>query len=319
MSQRSAPMPAATATALVSEPPRPRVEMRLPGATPWNPATTATSPASMRCFISVAGTPSIRADPCMALVSIGTCQPSQDRAFIPIAFSVIARRPQVTCSPEATTTSYSRCSGMTAWMRPVASSTGWRAASLVQPTSLLVSPAMALTTTATLLPRSTSRLTRPATWRMRSRSATEVPPNFIAIVAMFAPDLMAAYIDKAAPILNPDMTATHPPETANAQTAQPQAGSVDPAEVAKFAAMAAQWWDPAGKFAPLHKFNPVRLSFIRAEAAAHFGRDARALRPFEGLTLLDIGCGGGLLCEPMARLGFAVTGADASERNIGTA
>jgi 2-polyprenyl-6-hydroxyphenyl methylase/3-demethylubiquinone-9 3-methyltransferase len=97
------------------------------------------------------------------------------------------------------------------------------------------------------------------------------------------------------------------------------AASIDPAEVAKFSAIAAEWWDPAGKFAPLHKFNPVRLAFIRAEAAAHFGRDARSLRPFEGLSLLDIGCGGGLLSEPMARLGFAVTGADASERNIGTA
>src|ERR1700759_1404603 len=95
--------------------------------------------------------------------------------------------------------------------------------------------------------------------------------------------------------------------------------SVDDAEVAKFSAIAAEWWDPAGKFAPLHKFNPVRLAFIRAEAAAHFGRDARALQPFEGLSLLDIGCGGGLLSEPMARLGFAVTGADASEKNIGTA
>jgi 2-polyprenyl-6-hydroxyphenyl methylase/3-demethylubiquinone-9 3-methyltransferase len=97
------------------------------------------------------------------------------------------------------------------------------------------------------------------------------------------------------------------------------APSVDPAEVAKFSAIAAEWWDPAGKFAPLHKFNPVRLEFIRGEAASHFGRDARSLRPFEGLSLLDIGCGGGLLSEPMARLGFAVTGADASERNIGTA
>jgi 2-polyprenyl-6-hydroxyphenyl methylase/3-demethylubiquinone-9 3-methyltransferase len=95
--------------------------------------------------------------------------------------------------------------------------------------------------------------------------------------------------------------------------------SIDPAEVAKFSAIAAEWWDPSGKFAPLHKFNPVRLSFIRTEAAAHFGRDAKSLRPFEGLTLLDIGCGGGLLSEPMARLGFAVTGADASARNIGTA
>src|ERR1700710_2557372 len=97
------------------------------------------------------------------------------------------------------------------------------------------------------------------------------------------------------------------------------AASVDPAEIAKFSAMAAEWWDPNGKFAPLHKFNPVRLGFIRQEAAARFGRDGKSLRPFEGLTLLDIGCGGGLLSEPMARLGFAVTGADASERNIGTA
>ena len=95
--------------------------------------------------------------------------------------------------------------------------------------------------------------------------------------------------------------------------------SIDPAEVAKFSAIAAEWWDPTGKFAPLHNFNPVRLSFLKGEMAAHFGRDARSLRPFEGLTLLDIGCGGGLLSEPMARLGFAVTGADASERNIGTA
>ena len=98
-----------------------------------------------------------------------------------------------------------------------------------------------------------------------------------------------------------------------------QSPSIDPDEVAKFSRIAAEWWDPAGKFAPLHKFNPVRLGFIRQEAAARFGRNARDLRPFEGLTLLDIGCGGGLLSEPMARLGFAVTGADASPRNIGTA
>jgi 2-polyprenyl-6-hydroxyphenyl methylase / 3-demethylubiquinone-9 3-methyltransferase len=95
--------------------------------------------------------------------------------------------------------------------------------------------------------------------------------------------------------------------------------SVDADEVAKFSALAAEWWDPTGKFAPLHKFNPVRLAFIRQEAAARFGRDARSLTPFQGLSLLDIGCGGGLLSEPMARLGFAVIGADASERNIGTA
>ena len=95
--------------------------------------------------------------------------------------------------------------------------------------------------------------------------------------------------------------------------------SVDPAEIEKFSRIAAEWWDPSGKFAPLHKFNPVRLGFIREAVAAHAGRDARALRPFEGLSLLDIGCGGGLLSEPMAKMGFAVTGIDPSERNIGTA
>jgi 2-polyprenyl-6-hydroxyphenyl methylase/3-demethylubiquinone-9 3-methyltransferase len=95
-----------------------------------------------------------------------------------------------------------------------------------------------------------------------------------------------------------------------------ETSSVDDAEVAKFSAMAEEWWDPTGKFAPLHKFNPVRLSFIRNVAAKHFGRDARSLLPFGGLSLLDIGCGGGLLSEPMARLGFSVLGADASERNV---
>lgn len=95
--------------------------------------------------------------------------------------------------------------------------------------------------------------------------------------------------------------------------------SIDPAEVERFSRIAAEWWDPKGKFAPLHKFNPVRLAFIRDVAAERFQRDVQQRRPFEGLKLLDIGCGGGLLSEPMARLGFSVTGVDASERNIGTA
>ena len=95
-----------------------------------------------------------------------------------------------------------------------------------------------------------------------------------------------------------------------------QRTSIDPAEVARFSAVADQWWDPHGKFAPLHKFNPTRLGFIREQALARFGRDGGVARPFEGLRLLDIGCGGGLLSEPMTRLGFSVTGVDASERNI---
>lgn len=92
--------------------------------------------------------------------------------------------------------------------------------------------------------------------------------------------------------------------------------SVDPAEIARFEAMAAEWWDPTGKFKPLHKFNPVRLAWIRERLVAHFGRDAESLAPFAGLRVLDIGCGGGLVAEPMARLGADVVGVDASERNV---
>lgn len=92
--------------------------------------------------------------------------------------------------------------------------------------------------------------------------------------------------------------------------------TVDPAEVAKFEAMAAEWWDPNGKFKPLHMLNPCRLDYIVGQIAAEFGRDPAADRPFAGLRLLDIGCGGGLLSEPMARLGADVVGADAAARNI---
>lgn len=97
------------------------------------------------------------------------------------------------------------------------------------------------------------------------------------------------------------------------------ASSIDPAEVERFSRIAAQWWDGAGAFAPLHRFNPVRLGFIRERALDRFQRDPQAKAPFQGLRLLDIGCGGGLLCEPMRRLGFEVTGVDASERNIAAA
>ena len=99
-------------------------------------------------------------------------------------------------------------------------------------------------------------------------------------------------------------------------SATQNAGTVDAGEIARFEAMAAEWWDPHGKFKPLHMLNPTRLDYIIAQIAAEFGRDRKADRPFAGLRLLDIGCGGGLLCEPMARLGADVTGADAAERNI---
>lgn len=92
--------------------------------------------------------------------------------------------------------------------------------------------------------------------------------------------------------------------------------TIDPQEVAKFEAMAADWWDPDGKFKPLHMLNPCRLDYITRQIAAEFDRDLTTERPFDDLRLLDIGCGGGLLCEPMARLGANVIGADAAERNI---
>lgn len=92
--------------------------------------------------------------------------------------------------------------------------------------------------------------------------------------------------------------------------------TVDPAEVAKFEAMAAEWWDPTGKFKPLHMMNPVRLDYITNQIAAEFGRDLVEVEPLKGLRLLDIGCGGGLLSEPMARLGAEVVGADAAAGNI---
>lgn len=97
---------------------------------------------------------------------------------------------------------------------------------------------------------------------------------------------------------------------------QPEPTTIDPDEVAKFESMAAEWWDPNGKFKPLHMLNPCRLDYITSQIAAEFDRDLATPEPFSGLRLLDIGCGGGLLAEPMARLGATVVGADAAAGNI---
>jgi 2-polyprenyl-6-hydroxyphenyl methylase/3-demethylubiquinone-9 3-methyltransferase len=97
------------------------------------------------------------------------------------------------------------------------------------------------------------------------------------------------------------------------------AGTIDQDEVARFSRLAAQWWDERGPMAPLHKFNPVRLAYIRDRAAEYFGRDPKRLDSLAGLRILDIGCGGGILSEPLARLGAALVGADPSESNIAVA
>ncbi|MBT4932650.1 MAG: bifunctional 2-polyprenyl-6-hydroxyphenol methylase/3-demethylubiquinol 3-O-methyltransferase UbiG [Rhodospirillaceae bacterium] len=95
--------------------------------------------------------------------------------------------------------------------------------------------------------------------------------------------------------------------------------TASPEEVARFTAMAETWWDANGKFRPLHQINPVRIAYIRDFVCAHFNRDPMEKEPFKGLELIDIGCGGGLLCEPMARLGANVSGIDAGDKNIAIA
>ena len=109
------------------------------------------------------------------------------------------------------------------------------------------------------------------------------------------------------------MTAQTAPKTSSRPT------TADDGEVARFQAIADEWWDAKGKFRPLHRINPVRIAYIRDRVAAHFGLDAGKTAPLSGLTLLDIGCGGGLLAEPMTRLGAKVTAIDAGEKNVAVA
>jgi 2-polyprenyl-6-hydroxyphenyl methylase/3-demethylubiquinone-9 3-methyltransferase len=104
----------------------------------------------------------------------------------------------------------------------------------------------------------------------------------------------------------------------NASTAT-ASGTVDPAEAAHFGALAADWWDPKGSSAMLHRLNPARLGYIRAQIDRHWAGDPAAFRPLQGRSALDVGCGAGLLAEPLARLGAAVTGLDAAPENIAVA
>jgi 2-polyprenyl-6-hydroxyphenyl methylase/3-demethylubiquinone-9 3-methyltransferase len=95
--------------------------------------------------------------------------------------------------------------------------------------------------------------------------------------------------------------------------------TIDPDEIAHFTAMAAEWWDPRGKFAPLHRMNPTRIRYLREQTCRHFSRDGESATPLENLSLLDVGCGGGLIAEPMAQLGAQTTAIDAGLENIKTA
>ncbi|MEQ1548722.1 MAG: bifunctional 2-polyprenyl-6-hydroxyphenol methylase/3-demethylubiquinol 3-O-methyltransferase UbiG, partial [Chakrabartia sp.] len=95
--------------------------------------------------------------------------------------------------------------------------------------------------------------------------------------------------------------------------------TIDPNEATHFGALASEWWDPKGSSSMLHKLNPVRLGFVRAAVNAHWGIDARDFRPLASKTVIDVGCGAGLMCEPLARLGGQVTGVDAAPENIAVA
>src|SRR5258708_18818869 len=168
---------------------------------------------------------------------------------------------------------------------------------------------------------------------MRSTSAKEVPPNFITMRVLPAALVIGQNPREClprrrarcrtgggypysigTPLSKARESRLRPMTRAAAVPINPSlTGSVDPAEIAKFSALAEGWWDPAGKFRPLHRLNPVRLAYIRDRAAARFGREALTPRPLVGLSVVDIGCGGGVLSEPLARMGAEVTGIDAAE------
>ncbi len=144
---------------------------------------------------------------------------------------------------------------------------------------------------------------------MRSVPAIDVPPNFITIRAKDVTLLLDEYRPRCyGPAMN-DATAPAHTKTSSAPT-------IRPAEAAHFGKLAADWWNPKGSSAMLHRLNPVRLGFLRDAVDAHWPAGRESLRPLAGKSALDVGCGAGLLCEPLARLGGDVTGVDAASENI---
>lgn len=127
---------------------------------------------------------------------------------------------------------------------------------------------------------------------------------------------------RAAPPLAAPVPPAPPPASGNPATEGATAGgatTIDPRQAGIFGALAADWWDPNGRSRLLHRINPARLGYVRAQCDAHFGWDPRSIHPAAGLRALDVGCGGGLLAEPLARMGFAVTGLDAAPESIAVA
>ena len=132
-------------------------------------------------------------------------------------------------------------------------------------------------------------------------------------------DKRARAVTLAPAIQTVTRSVTQPADTRDADRPDTGPGNLDPTEVERFQALARAWWDPTGKFRPLHQIGPARLTFVRDELARHFGRETGGLRPLQDLAILDVGCGGGLLSEPLARLGARVTGIDPGERNVAVA
>ncbi|GMJ04043.1 hypothetical protein HRI_004073500 [Hibiscus trionum] len=117
-------------------------------------------------------------------------------------------------------------------------------------------------------------------------------------------------------VSEPQNNGVDPKSNNNTRKASSTPSSLKEPELAKFSAIADTWWDYEGPFKPLHKMNPTRLAFIRSTLVRHFRKDPLSARPFEGLRIIDVGCGGGILSEPLARMGATVTGIDAVEKNI---